>query len=121
MTKEWSIRDEETGAWLQTPSTMGSEWGPTAHRWPSYDAAINAYYHKCGLPSARIVEAPPREMTDDEAWVWFSRRTRISLGALHVNDIFREWVVFQDSDRANIGRGPKPCDAIRAAAKKIGA
>jgi hypothetical protein len=129
MTKEWSIRDEVTGEWWSGDYrwvTCGAKryaaYGVAATQCPGLDGTSPSYYRA----TARIVEAPLREMTDEEcvAWVaWVNDAPAdVIKDILSITVVGDQWQVRSDiaSPRV-VGEGATLFDAIRAAAKKVGA
>lgn len=141
MTKEWSIRDEATGEWWSGDYkhpwvTDGAKryavYGIAATQCPGLDGTSPSYYRA----TARIVEAPAKPMTDAECVAWLESVTLIVAGdgssgingirfIPHYDALGRRcergsWhVKHQDGSSAACAEGF--FDAIRAAAKKIGA
>jgi hypothetical protein len=128
MTKEWAIRDEETGEWW---SDQGNRWSGNARdavRLQRYRHATAPFAYSAvqAREGARIVEAPPREMTNEECVAWVARVNNAPVSVikdiLSITVVGDHWQVRSDiaSPRV-VGDGPTLFDAIRAAAKKLGA
>lgn len=128
--EEWAIRDEATGKYAQLDCQGDFVWADLSN-YIFRDTYIRACSQIAAGPewfrSARIVPAPPREMTDGEAWAWFLNgapcRLAITAGAhdgyviRRVRDINRYQDVLEGSPIAAAGLRAE--DAIRAARKVI--
>ena len=117
-TQEYAIQDEATGEWW-----TGARWrkeGPDGCVWSRYVNAV-AYLAPVWNPenareTARIVPAPPREMTDEECWTWFKDN------CLLLGNMAGQWLIWDKADVAYTpcgSAGSTPCDAIRAARKAL--
>lgn len=106
----------------------GLGWRDEGARFQSYIAAattlVNSDAAQC--ESARIVSAPPREMTDAECWAWLREQAlsgyilAVSPSSYHNADPKDTWWCLEvDSPRRNNGNGATPSDAIRAARRKL--
>lgn len=119
--QEWAIRDEATGEWWNCDyfgKYAPKDKEPT--RFQSYPRAATALVRSeeanLGRASARIVPAPPREMTDAECWEWFRPQMLVLFGQ---NGKPNEWGVLSWPGREFKAFGKTPCDAIRAARRKL--
>lgn len=118
--KEWAIQDEATGEWGATTESIVrmavTRVESSATQYATYREAASAIHtYNILSPTVRIVPAPPREMTDEECWAWFrsvgaTENLRISGGPSGLC-VWRE--------RWHAGYFAMPCDAIRAARKKL--
>ena len=111
---EWAIRLEDRW-WDASGSGVTKD--------PAHAARFTSYLEACrrivefSAENVRIVEAPPREMTDAEAWEWFEKRSPGSAVLF-----FDAGVGYRISARgmpSAVDGSATPCDAIRAAAKAV--
>lgn len=122
--KEWAIQDETTGEWWN--NVFGLEKLTIAYPtvYDYYPLRVAADISRLQRNNdLRIVPAPPREMTDEECWEWF-RKDRTELALLPFYGETWAWQVVRGDQELvlnapEIGRGQTPCDAIRAARKKL--
>lgn len=115
--QEWAIQDEATGAWYNAVGLWNKDDSHIA-RYDSYPLhAAFIIWDSNRHRAIRIVPAPPREMTDVECWAWF--RTLGPAWAIRA-DSNGGWRTHQDyvNERPAM-HGATPCDAIRAARKKL--
>lgn len=90
-------------------------WEGLAIRYEVYrTAAAVVDILKSPHDTARIVEAPAREMTDAEAWVWFRGHDMHCLSP--ASDA---WGVYEIPKLVWIASGLTPEDAIRAARRAL--
>lgn len=122
----WAIQSENTLVyWAGLNGKFDKQKPPrifTSYLQACKELVESAYF---ASSSARIVEAPVREMTDDECVEWWSKQVLLSIAPALVPPGCFEWRVGQPSTDGRGGcffiyRGSL-FDAIRAAAKKIGA
>lgn len=109
MSEEWAIQDEASGLWWEWTCS----WGSKPHVFSSYRAAAKTFDGPMRL-HARIVPAPPREMTDAECLEWLKKAfAQLGFDA-------GEWRVSRwNYDAILYGTGNTAYDAIRAARKKL--
>ena len=118
--QEWAIQDAATGKWR----TWDNGWTDDSSKagiWKEYHEAARALGDNY-FPirkAARIVPAPPREMTDEECWAWFKTKWQHALSADGPGKTGCWGVYHIDSLGVDIATGETPCDAIRAARKKL--
>lgn len=122
--EEWAIQDEATGEWW-----TGARWraaGPDGNVWGNYRHVCETLAEPGCITfeegrAPRIVPAPPREMTDTECWEWLhSRKTSHALPFIRPTDGDAESkAIWACSALGSWGYGATPCDAIRAARRKL--
>ena len=131
MTQEWAIQDEATGEWWNGGRYLtGKEsWGD-AKEAMLYNAyadcfhadAFDTYYLHNRCATARIVPAPPREMTDEECWKWLAGQHGVS-GVYLWDSSPEAWACASvgcgEECPSPAGIGSTPCDAIRAARRVL--
>lgn len=132
--EEFAIQDTETGLYYQSDvSPLADDvlksWGDAAgaKRFVSHFEAANctafdSRWTKVHRKSARIVEAPIREMTDAEAEAWFKTlnltfRLYFNGGYYHCNGVPDDEL--GTGKTRTWGSGDSLFDAIRAARKKL--
>lgn len=132
-TGEFAIQDGETGEWwsFESGGHPQGRWSMgLVTRYPTYaHAACSVAFSSkdYARSAARIVPAPPPEMTDAECWEWFSESDHL-LALIGNND--KDFGVYnlaslmsgdsEDFHAALVASGTSPCDAIRAARKARG-
>ena len=125
--ERWAIQDSATGEWW---NNVESEWSHSSNdatssvnyhhiaRWYPLDPALSMFRE-----SARIVPAPPREMTDEECWEWLIVQNRPGANPWVIARWdTQQWAVCSVQDGGALrahSRGDTPCDAIRAARKAL--
>ena len=112
----WSIRDEATGEWWN-----GITWTSDNRvaRYDSYRGAACSVVFTEGAgyrEDARIVPAPPAQMTDEECWEWLNKHPNLAITARNSDP--KGWAIW-GGFVIPYCEGDTPCDAIRAAAKAI--
>lgn len=119
--QEWAIQDEATGAWYNAVGLWNKDDSHIA-RYDSYPLhAAFIIWDSNRHRAVRIVPAPPREMTNDECWEWFHLRGFEKLQLRPSKTPGDTWYVNVRGHELMTGcfYGPTPCDAIRAARKKL--
>lgn len=125
--EEFAIQDKATGEWYVQPR----RWIATPGVRPGVDrpAVWYVYADACQgdalreRSSARVVSAPPREMTEEECWEWFKRVVApgdgnpLSLSYWYLSGA-PGWAVHTGSAPC-IASGRTHCDAIRAARRAL--
>lgn len=118
--KEWAIRDEATGEYMGLYSLPVVAC--SAIRFGRYIAGFRFTWLTPGdlhfRDSARIIPAPPREMTDAEAEAWFLANNLFVIGVSH-----EQWGIWHAYSHINTETlyafGSTLFDAIRAARRKL--
>lgn len=120
--EQFAVFDSASGQWW---SATADGWSPRPTVYDSYAVAAvsGAFTHlKCRRPMARIVPAPPREMTDAEARTWFTANAPGSL-SLRVESGYTDnpcrFYVAKDNVPGVIAYGATIEDAIRAARRTL--
>lgn len=103
-TKEWAVQDAETGYYCPP-------------RFLTYPAAVHYIVARSDFSDLRIVPAPPREMTDAECWAWYRLPRAGSAHELRLTGSAGGFCVWRPNWDA--GYYEDPCDAIRAARRKL--
>lgn len=122
--QEWAVQDEVTGEWWTAPGYGATKNISEIYRFRSYPDACSALAGECAMTTARVVPAPPREMTDAECWEWFKdfyQPSRLFLTWITGSGYgIYQWGFCRNDDGLGfVAKGNTPCDAIRAAYRKL--
>lgn len=113
----WAIQDRETGEWYRSPGTGLTKNPNEAHRLLHYYDACAVVAQYGNNDRARVVPAPPREMTDAECIEWLGSE-HADGGYYSIGKRSQFWFVHHLSG-SDIASARAFYDAIRAARRAL--